>query len=194
MELFSEYDRYAPILHVADRGGVSLAKELTDLLLESKGALVFLSDERFAASFSGEERKRLGRLVPWTRWIEEGPLLPLLRKKKDDYVIKAANGLQGQLVWLGMETTRNEWEKVIDRALQEGCWIVQKRIVMPQITFPYFLDGELVMEKARTMTLPFFFDNALGGFAVRTSIPGKSLKLTFPEHGNTGVTALFEVG
>lgn len=87
------------------------------------------------SKFSTEDNQLILQSIPWTANLtdrevlynqEQISLLELLRTKKDELVIKAAQGFQGKDVFIGKFSSNTEWEKAIETALNNGHFIAQE--------------------------------------------------------------------
>lgn len=115
-------------VYFPDHLGVSILGDKRNLAL-----LRILAEEN---KFSDEDNILILKSIPWTALIETGNLIfkgqdyeffELLRKKKDQFVIKAANGFQGKDVFVGKFSTIEEWENTIKMALtHKDKFIIQE--------------------------------------------------------------------
>ncbi|QHI35390.1 hypothetical protein IMCC3317_07360 [Kordia antarctica] len=85
--------------------------------------------------FSTEDNQLILQSIPWTANItdrevlynqEKISMLNLLRTKKDELVIKAAQGFQGKDVFIGKFSSSTEWEEAIETAIKNGHFIAQE--------------------------------------------------------------------
>src|SRR5207244_7557883 len=93
-----------------------------------------------------DERAIIGSHVPWTVVVREGKvqrdrraidLVSYLRAHRTGLVIKPNDEYGGSGVTLGWETSDNEWDAAIARALEEpGGSVAQARIAIRRGTFP----------------------------------------------------------
>ena len=173
-----------------------------------KAFFAVLTDERNAALFSRSELELIKRHVPWTRVVadlrttHEGQpvdLLPLIRKHRENLVLKPSDEFGGTGVTLGWETSEHAWDVAIQTALSgftsetEGCWIVQERIPIRREIFPFIANtgargrgksgkGKVAAEsdpfpvvEPRDVLVdfaPFLFRGKLSGYLTRLSSTG----------------------
>ncbi|HEX4966664.1 MAG TPA: hypothetical protein VF173_37990, partial [Thermoanaerobaculia bacterium] len=118
-------------------GGISLFSGPVTMLLSDKRNVALLSERAGSSDFTRQERELIERHVPWTRRVVEGPvdhhgrsfsLSGLLRERRQDMVLKNAQSLGGEAVYLGRFLPAAEWETVLARAFREGSWIVQEHV------------------------------------------------------------------
>ena len=112
---------------------VCMANTLRCKIPHKKAFFAVLTDERHSGLFSADERELVRQHIPWTAIVEDGPvsrggvtvdLMPLLRARRDRFVIKPNDEYGGTGVTLGWETTESEWDQAIARAVAErdrGC-------------------------------------------------------------------------
>src|SRR3954468_1803858 len=118
---------HAVIRAVRDNA-VCMVNPLRCKILHKKASLAVLSDERNSSLFSPEEREAIEQHIPWTRVVEERTtvhngqpvdLLPYIAKYRENLVLKANDEYGGKGVYLGWETSPEEWEATIQQALSE---------------------------------------------------------------------------
>jgi len=110
-----------------------------------------LIDPRFKELFTAEELEAAHAFIPWTRMFaeekadfkgKEVDLVPFVRERKDDFVIKKNEGYGGFGVIIGRDATASEWDKAIETALAPGNeYAVQEFVDIPQDAFPV-MEGE----------------------------------------------------
>jgi uncharacterized circularly permuted ATP-grasp superfamily protein len=163
---------------------VCVANTFRCKLPHKKTFFAVLTDDRFAARLSADERAAVRRHVPWTRRVadvrttrdgEAIELLPHARRQKSGLVLKPADEYGGSGVTLGWETDDREWERALDRAVAEPerAWIVQERIAVRRETFPVCDAGGVVAEREMLVDFaPYLFRGRLGGYLTRLSATG----------------------
>ena len=149
-----------------------------------KAFFAVLTDDAFDDLFTAEERDVAARHVPWTRLVSERrtrrgreviDLVPYIREHRNDLVIKPNDEYGGVGVTLGWESSEQEWDTVLDRALggSLGAWVVQERIQVRREKFPRFNPGEgAVIGDMLVDCAPYLFRGRLAGFLTRLSATG----------------------
>lgn len=108
---------------------------LGTMFLGDKRNLGILRKLAQAKAFSEEENKLILNHIPWTEIITDTevtyqgkrePLVPLLKYRKDDFVIKVANGMQGDDVFIGRYLSDEAWDKAITKALAHQKFVAQE--------------------------------------------------------------------
>jgi len=107
-------------------------------VLTDKRTLALLSELAESGLWSAEERKFLRSIVPWTRrvagWGLDGSAMEgvdpeTLVRERERLVLKPGAGLGGKDVILGVFAEPVEWSEAVERAFEEGHWVVQERAV-----------------------------------------------------------------
>jgi hypothetical protein len=104
-------------------------------MLGDKRNLAILRELAQSGKFSARDNELMLSHIPWTSPVEnkttifkgvEYNLPQLLKKNKSRFVIKAARGYQGKDVFIGKFTNTDEWEEVLEKALENGAFIAQE--------------------------------------------------------------------
>lgn len=114
-------------IYFPDHLGISISRDKKNLAL--------LRELAESQKFSIEDNKLILESIPWTSIVkdsfatyknEEYNLLELLKEKKDQFVIKAANGAQGEDVFIGKFSSAKKWDEIIRNALDKNNFIAQE--------------------------------------------------------------------
>jgi hypothetical protein len=106
-------------------------------VLTDKANLAILSQMADSDLLSREEREVIRVHVPWTRQVAavftdrggERVYLPdHLLEQREGLVLKRGYSIQGRDVCVGRFASAAAWEARVERALEEGGWIVQERL------------------------------------------------------------------
>ena len=144
---------------------------------EDKAFLAILTDEAFAHLLTPEERDLLGRVLPWTRRLEERrthkggveiDLVPYALANRESLVLKPAHEYGGREVIVGSEASWPDWDAAVSGALG-GPWVVQERITPPLELFPVFDGGELRIVPLKVNHGPFHVAGETAGAVARAS-------------------------
>jgi hypothetical protein len=128
---------------------------------DHKSCFEVLSDPRFAAHFTMDERNVFRRHVLWTRVLRDtrtadpmGELVELLeftRANREILVIKPNRAYGGEDVLIGPSTPQNDWNAAIERAVNEpAAWVVQRLARIAVYEFP------VLTEKGEVTVSPFY--------------------------------------
>ncbi len=157
-------------------GRVCIANSFRTKLAHKKASFAILSDERFSHLFTDEEVEVLQRHIPWTRRVKEGltsfageeqNLITLIRDQHEQFVLKPNDDYGGHGVFLGWETSPNDWEHAITLALNRP-YVVQQRVPLKKTLMPTFAGG-LRLDEVFVDFNPFLFHNEVEGALIRLS-------------------------
>ncbi|PIN73403.1 hypothetical protein COV20_04205 [Candidatus Woesearchaeota archaeon CG10_big_fil_rev_8_21_14_0_10_45_16] len=177
------------IAHEPKVGGYDFARRLNDseaaVVLpfsakraDSKRMLTFLSDPRYRSLFPTELQKDLhitSKYIPETVILatpdDADGLIRRLKREQDGWVLKAANSVASQAVYLGSDMTPADWQLAIDRAVGKD-WVAQRRIPLPRMPVTFY-DQRTKSQRTTQMVYnvcPFTFGGKFtGAFYVRAS-------------------------
>lgn len=141
--------------------------------LSDKRNLALLSDDTLATGFSREERRLIDSLVPWTRMVSSEPtvldgrevhLAEVILELREEMVLKRGQLGGGKGVHIGRVTSAAEWAALLETALTDGGWVVQRYVE----SLPYlFQSGEYGCCSHRVIWGPFVFGDRFGGAVLR---------------------------
>lgn len=165
-----------PLARAYADGRVCMANSFRTKLGHKKAGFAILSNQRYADLFTVEEVEVFRRHIPWTRRVNEGAtnfageeqsLIKLIRDQREKFVLKPNDDYGGHGVFLGWETSPDDWERAITLALDRP-YVVQQRVPLKKIPMPTFAGG-LHLEEMFVDFNPFLFHNEVEGALVRLS-------------------------
>lgn len=154
-----------PVIRAVIAGAVCMVNPFRCKILHKKASLAVLSDERNADIYTPEERETIETHIPWTRRIEDRTtvhkgaavdLLPYISQRREQFVLKANDEYGGKGIFLGWETSPEEWAATIQLALTEP-FVVQERVALPSEPYPSMLDGKVQVFDRLQDTNPYVF-------------------------------------
>ena len=163
---------------------VCVANTFRCKLPHKKAFFAVLTDPAHAGLFSDDERAAIRAHVPWTRLLADaaterngtrGPLLEIVRRERDQLVLKPNDEYGGKGVVLGWEASESAWDDALQTALRDphGSWIVQERIAVRREIFPQFDDaGGVTLRDMLVDFAPYLFRGRIGGYLTRLSATG----------------------
>jgi hypothetical protein len=169
---------------------VCVANSLRCKIPHKKAFFAVLTDSRYEALFSEEERAMIRRHVPWTALVEERrvtvdgepvDLIAHLRAQREQFVIKPNDEYGGTGVTLGWETSEGDWDAAIARAIAERDrgWVAQRRIAVRREMFPICdtnaagpSGSAAAMRDMLVDFAPYVFRGRLAGYLTRLSASG----------------------
>jgi len=144
----------------------------------NKKLFALLQDARFAHLVEEKERAIIDETIPWTRVLRPGrtsygewivDLLQFVSDNRERLVLKPASDYGGHGVSLGMETGRGEWDSLIEAHAEEGDFVVQEYVPVPEEMFPTVEDGHVQMRLKRFNINPFGIGGRYAGMITRIS-------------------------
>lgn len=167
-------------------------------VLSDKLNLALLSQLQGSDLFSPEEREAIAAHVPWTRrvaeeftdWNHERVYLPdLLLRERERLVVKLGYSKGGHGVYVGHCTPPPVWEEAVERALEEGTWVVQELVEFAPYLFQGPGDGACLHDVVWGL---FVCGEAYGGGFLRMVPRGQAGVINAAQGATEGI--LFEVG
>ncbi len=143
-ELVAREDEVRAYLEAYEGGLCSFVNSFRCRITEDKAFFAILTDEAFRSLMSEDESAFLTRVLPWTRRVAERhtlkdgrevDLVPFILASREELVLKPAHDHGGHSVFLGSETTPEEWEAAA-RAALDSPWVVQERVRHPRGALP----------------------------------------------------------
>jgi uncharacterized circularly permuted ATP-grasp superfamily protein len=148
------------------------------VMLGNKAAFALLSDPAVNGFLPEAERKAVARHVPWTRIWRPGQvefegrqedLVRLVARKKDEFVLKPADGWGGAAVHVGANCTSSEWESALESA-SRSWFVVQRLIKADTDSYPVMEDGQLVYADHHQDVHPYIWSDEIAhGIGCRAS-------------------------
>jgi glutathionylspermidine synthase len=175
-EFLERCDENHPLaLAYADRN-ICLVNSFRSKLAHKKASFAVLSDPAYEEMFTGTEIEIFHKHIPWTRRVRRGrttfhdseqDLIALMRQERNRLVLKPNDDYGGHGVFIGWESTADEWEHAIQIAL-ERPYVVQERVALKKTPMPMFTD-RVRLEEMFIDFNPFLFHNEVEGALVRLS-------------------------
>jgi uncharacterized circularly permuted ATP-grasp superfamily protein len=165
-----------PLAQAYADGRVCMANSFRTKLAHKKAGFAILSDPGYAHLFTVDELQTIRHHIPWTRRVIPGTtsfegaeceLIQLIRREREQFVLKPNDDYGGHGVFLGWETSANDWEDAIVRA-RERPYVVQQRVPLKKVAMPTF-SGGLHLDEMYIDFNPFLFHNEVEGALIRLS-------------------------
>ena len=165
-----------PLAQAYADGRACIANSFRAKVAHKKASFAILSDPQYAHLFTSEEAEVLRRHIPWTRRVTKGSanfegedhdLIQLIRREREQFVLKPNDDYGGHGVFLGWETSADDWERAIASALARP-YVVQQRVPLKKVAMPTF-SGGLRLDEMFVDFNPFLFHNEVEGALIRLS-------------------------
>jgi hypothetical protein len=176
-ELLAREDVRGPLTRAYLDGAVCVVNSFRAKLLHKKMVMALLSDDRYANLYTAADRAAIGRHIPWTRKLREGPsthggravadLVAFVAENRERMVLKPNDEYGGKGVVLGWTVDRQTWERALADALAQPS-VVQEAVEVPSEPFPVDAGGVEVMDLSLDVD-PYVFDGRPSGCLTRLS-------------------------
>ena len=175
-EFLARFDESHPLARAYADRRVCIVNSFRTKVAHKKSGFAILSDPLYENLFSPQEVEIFRRHIPWTRRVAQGPttfhgvdedLISLIRREQNRLVLKPNDDYGGHGVFIGWESTPEEWQQMISLALKRP-YVVQERIVMKKVSIPAFTN-QVRMEQLFIDFNPFLFNNEAEGALIRLS-------------------------
>jgi uncharacterized circularly permuted ATP-grasp superfamily protein len=175
-EFLNQFDQQHPLTRAYKDRRVFMANSFRTKLVHKKASFAVLSDPSYEYLFEPNELAVFTKHIPWTRLVGpsitsfrgvERNLLELIRENRQEFVLKPNDDYGGHGVFLGWETSPDEWETALRHAV-EHPYVVQERVVGEKVEIPSYSDRVLLNEMYVDFN-PFLFHNEVEGALIRLS-------------------------
>jgi hypothetical protein len=182
--LVNEYlpimDAYPALLEACRARAVCMVNSFRGKLVHKKAIFAVLTNERYAHLFNGAELNAINSHVPWTRKFRqektvnagiEIDLVEWTRANSDKLVLKPNDDYGGHGIYIGWNSTADEWKTAIETALSDGDYLVQERVSTAKEMFPmiFGVEGKWSMIEQLVDLDPLLFNGVVGSAFTRLS-------------------------
>lgn len=116
-------------------GAVCLVNNFSSKPLTVKSLLALFHAPEGRELLSEQERQLVDDLVPITLRLTDDNI-ELVRREKERFVLKPADGWGAQGLYLGWRCTRDEWDEHLRRSRAIGGYVAQERVEIPSRSLP----------------------------------------------------------
>lgn len=182
------------------KGTVDLYNGPATPVMNDKRNLALLSELEDSSLLDDAERKVVKAHMPWTRRVSTDRLhdeavAPVSReeilRRREELVLKPSNLSSGQDVFLGPYCEASDWEAVLDRAYDEGNWLVQEILESPTY---YFQGKDGKAEPHDLVWGVFLYGDKDGGPFLRLGPKGSGGPINAHAGASLGVTVIVDEG
>ena len=165
-----------PLVRAYRRGHVCMANSFRTKLAHKKSTFAVLSDPVYGYLFDPGEIEVIRKHIPWTRYVRpsrtafhgaEFDLESLILNEQEQFVLKPNDDYGGHGVFLGWESTRQQWQDAVKAAFHQPH-VVQERVLLEKTSIPAYSDRVYVDELFVDYN-PFLFQNEAEGALIRLS-------------------------
>ncbi len=182
------------------KGTVDLYNGPATPVMNDKRNLAMLSELKDSKLLNDTERQVVDAHLPWTRRVTKERLHPQavapvsrqeILERRHELVLKPSNLSSGQDVFLGPYLDDKTWTDVLDRAYEEGNWLVQEILESP----PYlFQRGEVGAELHDLVWGVFLYGERDGGPFLRIGPKHMGGPINAHAGAALGITVVVEEG
>ncbi len=193
--LVNEYlpimDRYPALLNACKARAVCMVNSFRGKLVHKKAIFAVLTNERYSHLFNEAELQAIAAHIPWTRKFrdektlvrtasagnrvvanqEEIDLVEWTRANSQKLVLKPNDDYGGHGIFIGWNSSVEEWDAAIETALGDGDYLVQERVKTAREMFPMIFDdhGKWGMVEQLVDLDPLLFNGVVGSAFTRLS-------------------------
>jgi hypothetical protein len=176
-ELLQQIDQVGEFIQCIKDGLVCCCNSFRSYIVGNKKVLSLLTDPRFQGIFNQRELNMIRKTIPWTRILaddeaiyrgERVHLRDFILENKNRLVLKPANMYGGKNVYIGLETSQETWERIMNQHIEEETWVVQEYVNIPTDIYPEI--GEGISFKRKNVNInPFALLGKYSGTITRVS-------------------------
>jgi len=170
---------YPALLNAYRARAICMVNSFRSKLIHKKALFAVLTNQRYASLFSEAELAAIGAHVPWTRVVrdersdyqgEQIELLEFIRRNSQKLVLKPNDDYGGHGITIGWNAHESEWDEAVQKALEDGDYLVQERVPTARETFPALtLDGRVEFAEQLVDLDPLLFNGKVGSAFTRLS-------------------------
>ncbi len=176
-ELLQKYDQVGEFIQCIKDGLVCCCNSFRSYIVGNKKVLALILDPRFQGIFNRKELNMIKETIPWTEILADNEvtfrdkrvyLRDFILENKDLLVLKPSNMYGGKNVYIGLETSQETWERVMNQQIEDESWVVQEYVDIPTDIYPEIGDGISFKRKFVNIN-PFALQGKYSGAITRVS-------------------------
>ncbi len=160
------------------RGQICMVNSPRSVIVGNKKIMAALHHPDARQIFTNAELHAIRDHVPWTWILREDKadfhgfrvnLRDFVIDNKDRLVLKAARSYGGKDVFLGFETSSEDWKVLCDKHIENKDWVVQQLADIPKELFPEIGEDQCTMKLLNVNINPLAFGGEYAGAYSRVS-------------------------
>lgn len=162
-------------------GAICMVNSFRGKLVHKKAIFAVLTNERYAHLFNEEELAAIEAHIPWTRKFREErtvnhgtevDLVEWTRENSSKLVLKPNDDYGGHGIYIGWNSSPEEWDEAIKVALADGDYLVQERVKTAKEMFPMVFDAVAKWDMVEQLVDldPLLFNGVVGSAFTRLSL------------------------
>lgn len=183
--LVNEYlpimDQFPALLDACRARAICMVNSFRSKLVHKKAIFAVLTNEKYGHLFSDAEIASIRSHVPWTRRFRderttnkdsEIDLVEWTRQNSGKLVLKPNDDYGGHGIYIGWNSTEEEWNTAIKTSLDDGDYLVQERVKTSKEVFPMLFgyEGKIDMIEQLVDLDPLLFNGIVGSAFTRLSV------------------------
>lgn len=175
-EFLNRFGLDHPLVRAYRDGRVCMANSFRTKLTHKKSTFGVFSDPAYSHLFDSAELEMIRKHIPWTRYVRpsralfrgfEFDLKTLILNEQERFVLKPNDDYGGHGVFLGWESSRQEWQRAVHAAFCRP-YVVQERVALEKTNIPAYSD-RVYLDELFVDYNPFLFQNEAEGALIRLS-------------------------
>lgn len=165
------------LLEACKAMAVCMVNSFRGKLVHKKAIFAVLTNERYEHLFDADELAVIRAHVPWTRRFRDEEtryadadisLVQWTHENSHKLVLKPNDDYGGHGIYIGWNSTAEEWNSAIETALSDGDYLVQERVKTAKENFPMVTaDGGWQMAEQLVDLDPLLFMGKVGSAFTR---------------------------
>jgi len=181
-ELLAHFDLSHPLLAAYRDRAVCMINSFRSEIAHRRALFELLTDDVITAKLPLDDRKLIGKYVPWTRVVtprkttykdQNVDLADFITRHRELLVLRPNQDTIDHRTYIGAEMTQLAWEGALRNAFR-SFYVVQEHSCCGRQPVPVFQYGELRMQNAEVCLHPHLFNGKMRGAsaALETSSSG----------------------
>jgi glutathionylspermidine synthase len=176
-ELLQKQEQVSEFIRCMSEGLVCCCNSFRSYIVGNKKVLSLISNPRFQGIFNRKELKTIKETVPWTEILADHEvtyrdkrvhLRDFILEHKNQLVLKPANMYGGKNVYIGLETSQETWERIMNQHIEDESWVVQEYVEIPTDIYPEIKEG-ISFKRKNVNINPFALLGRYSGTITRVS-------------------------
>jgi len=166
-EMCEREDDIRDVLDAYADGNVCIVGPFRSHVIHNKRIFSILHDKTKTSFLSAEEQVFIEQHIPFTKELSDPDTEMQVRTSKDDYILKPMDRYAAKGVFVGIDHSQEEWERIIDSIQKKDSYLVQQFIEPPTIPCITFRDEKPILEEYKYITGLFVYNGRFHGLYTR---------------------------
>jgi len=166
-EMCERADDIRDLLNAYADGNVCMVGPFRSHVIHNKRIFSILRDKTKTSFLNAEEQKFIEKHIPFTKELSEADAEKRARTSKDSYILKPMDRYAAKGVFVGVDNSKEEWERTIDSITEKDSYLVQQFIEPPILPCITFRNEKLFLEDYKYITGLFVYNGRFNGLYTR---------------------------